>query len=89
MDRLQIGKYTIEVGHNDKNEYVSRILRHGESWIEKLYMIEGSNIILEMMNELIESRDKLNKLDQLSREYWQIDKVMESNEIEKILKGDE
>ena len=87
MNRLQIDKYTIEVGHNDKNEYVSRILRCNESWIDKLYMMEGSSVVIAMMYELIESREKLSKLDQLSREYWQIDKVCESNEIEAILKG--
>ena len=87
MDRLKIDKYTIEVGHNNKNEYVSRILRCDEPWIDKLYMVEGSNVILAMMNELIESREKLNKFEQLSREYWQIDKPTESNDIEKILKG--
>jgi len=57
MEKVEIydGKYIVclpEFPH----EQPAHALRHGEMWIDNLYIYPGSNMILQMARELLESR---------------------------------
>ena len=65
IDRVKVDKYTVEIGQDKNNEFVSRVLRNNEPWIDKVYMIEGGNLITTIAYEIIELRDKLKRIEEL------------------------
>lgn len=65
IDRVKVDKYTVEIGQDKNNEFISRVLRNNEPWIDKVYMIEGGNLITTMAYEIIELRDKLKRIEEL------------------------
>ena len=62
IDRVKVDKYTFEIGQDKNNEFVSRVLRNNEPWIDKVYMIEGGNVISTFAGEIARLRTILEKI---------------------------
>lgn len=68
MDRIDIdkGKYSIVVGNdNDKCTWTFKALRYGEDWIEDLYKVDCSNLILAMAYEIQRLKNQLETIKEL------------------------